>query len=71
MKNRTSPRGRSVFQKAAAAPHVVWAVMFIIAPMLFVLYFAFTDTEGNFTLSNITAIVQYGNTILLSIAFAL
>ena len=71
MKNRTSPRGHSVFQKAAAAPHVVWAVMFIIAPMLFVLYFAFTDTDGNFTLSNIAAIGQYGNTILLSIAFAL
>ncbi len=64
-------RGRSAFQRAAAAPHIVWAVMFIVAPMLFVLYFAFTDTEGNFTLRNITALGQYTNTILLSIAFAL
>jgi spermidine/putrescine transport system permease protein len=71
MKERTLPKGHSAFQKVAVAPHVVWTVMFIIAPMLFVLYFAFTDADGNFTLSNITAIDQYRNTILLSIAFAL
>ena len=35
-------RGKSIFQKMAAAPHIVWMVLFIVAPMLFVLYFAFT-----------------------------
>ena len=61
----------SAFQKIAAAPHTVWAVMFIVAPMLFVLYFAFTDAEGNFSFSNILELSQYGNVFVLSIAFAL
>ena len=60
----------SLFQRMAAAPHIVWMVMFIVAPMLFVLYFAFTDTNGNFSLSNITTLSQYGNVFVLSIAFA-
>ena len=59
------------FQKFAAVPHTVWTVMFIVAPMLFVLYFAFTDTEGRFSLSNITELSQYTNVFILSIAFAL
>ena len=27
----------------AAAPHVVWSILFIIAPLLFVLYYTLTD----------------------------
>lgn len=61
----------SLFQKIAAAPHILWAVLFIVAPMIFVLYFAFTDAEGKFALSNITSLSQYGNVFILSIAFAL
>ena len=64
-------RKNSTFQKICAAPHMVWAVMFIVAPMLFVLYFAFTDAEGNFSFSNIQSLSQYGNVFILSIAFAL
>ena len=55
----------------AAAPHIVWMVLFIVAPMLFVLYFAFTDAEGKFSLSNISTLSQYGNVFVLSIAFSL
>lgn len=61
----------SLFQRVAAAPHILWAVMFIVAPMIFVLYFAFTDAEGNFSFSNIASLTQYGNVFVLSIAFAL
>ena len=38
----------------AAAPHVVWSILFIIAPLLFVLYYTLTDPEGGFTLENIS-----------------
>lgn len=55
----------------AAAPHITWAVMFIVAPMLFVLYFAFTDAQGKFSFSNITSLASYSNVFILSIAFAL
>jgi spermidine/putrescine transport system permease protein len=68
---RTRPGGRPLFQRLAAAPHIVWAVLFILAPMLFELYFAFTDGNGNFTTDNITAMGQYSHTFILSIAFAL
>ena len=40
-------------QRAAAAPHIVWSVLFIIAPLLFVIYYTFTDMDGAFTTENI------------------
>ncbi len=61
----------NIFQKMAAVPHTFWTVLFIVAPMLFVLYFAFTDGEGRFSFSNITQLGQYTNVFILSIAFAL
>lgn len=35
---------RSLLQRYAAAPHIAWAILFIIAPLIFVAYYAFTDT---------------------------
>ena len=61
----------SLFQRIAAAPHILWAIMFIVFPMIFVLFFAFTDADGNFSFSNITSLSQYGHVFVLSIAFAL
>ena len=59
-------------QKAAAAPHIVWAVLFIIAPMIFVVYYAFTDSQGDFTFSNIGELFQasYLEILLRSVCFA-
>ncbi|MBO4982997.1 MAG: ABC transporter permease [Clostridia bacterium] len=59
-------------QKAAAAPHMVWSVLFIIAPLIFVVYYAFTDKEGNPTLGNITELAQasYLEVFLRSVCFA-
>ena len=61
---------KTLFQRLAAAPHIVWMILFIVAPMLFVLYFAFT-VDGKFSLSNISSLSQYGSVFVLSIAFAL
>ncbi len=45
----------SLIQRYAAAPHITWAILFIIVPLIFVAYYAFTDTAtGSFTLSNIS-----------------
>lgn len=62
---------RNIFQRLAAVPHTFWTVLFIVAPMLFVLYFAFTDAQGHFSLGNIAELGQYTNVFILSIAFAL
>ena len=63
---------KSLMQKAAAAPHMVWSVLFIIAPLIFVVYYAFTDKEGNPTLGNITELAQasYLEVFLRSVCFA-
>lgn len=62
---------RSLLEKAAAVPHAVWIVLFILGPLLFVLYFAFTDTKGSITLSNIELLSSYSHIFFLSICFAL
>lgn len=62
---------RTFLEKFAAVPHTVWSVLFIIAPLVFVVYFAFTDAEGHFSFENVISLGQYGNTFVLSVAFAL
>ena len=49
---------RSFLQKCLAAPHMVWTVLFIVAPLIFVAYYAFTDSEGAFTFDNIMKAVE-------------
>ncbi|MGN1047005.1 MAG: ABC transporter permease [Eubacteriales bacterium] len=44
---------KTLLQRALAAPYIVWAIIFIIAPLLFVAYYAFTDRDGSFTFDNI------------------
>jgi spermidine/putrescine transport system permease protein len=63
---------KTLIQKAAAAPHIVWSVLFIIAPLIFVMYYAFTDKEGSFTISNFTELFQasYLEIFLRSVCFA-
>ena len=64
-------RKKAFFRSAAAAPHIVWMVLFIVAPLLFVIYYAFTDSEGKFTFDNITSLADYSETFLLSVCFAI
>ena len=62
---------KNLLRSAAAAPHIVWSVMFIVAPLLFVMYYAFTDSQGSFTLDNIASLGNYSGTFMLSVCFAL
>ena len=62
---------KNAFQSFAAVPHSVWVAMFIVAPLLFVLAFAFRGADGGFSFANIKELSQYGNVFVLSIAFAL
>lgn len=45
--------------------------MFIIAPLVFVVYFAFTDRSGAFTFENILSLSSYSETFIMSIGFSL
>ena len=52
-------------------PYLVWSVLFIIAPLIMVAYYTFTDRTGAFSLSSISQIPSYIPTILLSILYGL
>ncbi len=54
----------------AAAPHIFWAILFIILPLLIVVYYAFTDSEGSFSFENITSLSEYAPIFALSIELA-
>lgn len=55
----------------AAAPHIVWSILFIVCPLIFVAYFAFTDTSGAFTFENILSLGEHTDTFILSIALSI
>ena len=61
----------SFLGRAAASPHIVWAVLFILAPICFVVYYAFSDDSGAFTLSNFSQFSHYSSVLLLSLMLAL
>ncbi len=62
---------KSVFERLAGVPQLVWSAMFILAPLLVVAYFAFTDANGSFSFENIAALGSYSNTFFMSIGFSL
>ena len=62
---------RNVFRQVVSIPHLVWSLLFIVAPLLFVLYYAFTDRTGGFTLENILSLSSYSHTFVMSIGFSL
>ncbi len=54
----------SLAQRSVIAPHVVWSVLFIIAPLLFMLFYAFTGPDGSFTFENVSRLFT-GNYVLI------
>ena len=61
---------RSLMRSIAAAPHIFWAVLFIILPLLIVVYYAFTDADGAFSFENIASLSEYAPIFALSIELA-
>jgi spermidine/putrescine transport system permease protein len=59
----------SLSRKLADKPYILWAALFIIAPLIMVVYYTFTNSQGAFTLDNVTVIPQYTSVILLSIIY--
>ena len=51
----------------AAAPHIFWAVLFIVLPLIIIIGYAFTNSDGAFTLENVAALKDYVSIFGLSI----
>ena len=49
--------------RASLAPFIIWTVLFTLIPLLMVLWFAFTDSNGAFTLANWGELVPHLSTI--------
>lgn len=53
-----------------AAPYLVWAALFVIVPLVIMVFFAFTTPADSFTLENIFTIPKYRKAFALSILYA-
>ena len=54
-----------------AGPYLIWIVGFIVLPILMIVYYAFTDANGSFTLDNIAAITSQSNLAALGLSLKL
>ena len=63
MKNTSSPARRGLVYKMVLAPYSLWALLFILVPLIFVAYYAFTDENFNFTFDNITRFFTATSTV--------
>lgn len=62
---------KSFGSRLIAAPYLVWAAIFVIVPLIMMAYFAFTDNNGAFTLSNMAQIGKYRKAFGVSVLYAL
>ena len=62
---------RKFSSKLLDKPYFVWSFLFIIAPLIMVAYYAFTDKTGAFSLDSVSQIPAYIPTILLSVLYGL
>ena len=56
--------------KLVASPYIVWSAIFIVVPLVIMLYFALTDSSGNFTLANLSGLGEYKKAFAISILYA-
>ncbi len=62
---------RSFLQRILGAPYILWSALFIIVPLIIVVYYSFTDANGAFTLDNIKGLASYKDVFLISIEYSL
>ena len=61
---------KSFGSKFVASPYAVWSAIFVVVPLLIMFYFALTDANGVFTLSNIASLGRFKRAFAISIVYA-
>ena len=61
----------SLLRSISAAPHIFWSVLFIILPLIIVVFYAFTDADGAFSFENILSLTDYWPIFLLSLELSI
>lgn len=62
---------KSFGSRLCASPYIVWSIIFIIAPLVMVVQYSFSDANGAFTFDNIKELSRYTDTFLISVLYAL
>ena len=57
--------------KAPSIPYLIWMLVFTIIPLAMVVYYAFTDKSGNFTLQSFADSLFYTDVFVRSLWIAL
>lgn len=63
MKRERSARKSGLLERLILAPYSIWAALFIVVPLGFVAYYAFTDSAFHFTFDNITRFFTATSTV--------
>ena len=53
-----------------AGPYLLWMGIFIVVPLIIVVWYAMTNSEGQFTLENLTQIGRYASVFMRSLILA-
>lgn len=61
---------KSFGSRLVASPYYLWAAIFIIVPLIMMIYYTFTDASGAFTIANIATLGKYKKAFGLSILYA-
>ncbi len=61
---------KSFGSRVIASPYIVWSAIFIVVPLVIMVYFALTDANGVFTLANIASLGKYKKAFGISILYA-
>lgn len=56
--------------KIPAIPYLIWALVFILVPLILVIYFAFTNQRGDFTIKNFADVSTFAPVIMRSVMLA-
>ena len=58
-------------EKIPAMPYLIWTLIFTLIPLILVIYFAFTNQRGEFTVNNFASVSAFAPVIMRSIILAL
>ncbi len=61
---------KSLGSRLVASPYIVWSAIFIILPLIILIYYALTDASGDFSFANIMLLGKYKKAFGLSILYA-
>ncbi len=61
---------KTLMEKLAASPYIVWSAIFIVVPLFIMLYYSLTNEAGVFSLANFSTLGRYKKAFAISLLYA-